>query len=95
MNMDTIWDETYKAARIHVDAHSDLRITTAIHKDNGAISDLDFTSYTTNGRIGACVKLNADQLKKLAAELLAAAQRRRGLDTMLALHQAEQLPEAA
>ena len=95
MNMDTIWDETYKAARIHVDAHSDLRITTAIHGLGRVVSDLEFIAHTTNGRTSVGATLNADQLERLAGELLAAAQRRRALDTMLACHQAAQLPEAA
>ena len=95
MNMDTIWDETYKTTRINIDAHTDLRITTAIHKDSGAVSDLDLSMYTSNGHLSACTRLNADQLERLAAELLAAAQRRRALDTMLACHLASKLPEAA
>ena len=95
MDMNTIWDETYKAASIHVDAHSDLRITTAIHNTGRVVSDLEFVAHTTNGRTTTCAFLNADQLERLAAELLAAAQRRRALDTMLACHQASELPEAA
>lgn len=95
MDLNTIWDETYKATRVHVDAHSELRITTAIHKSESIVCDLEFNARTTNGCSLATVRLTADQLERLAADLLDAAQRRRALDTMMACHLASKLQEAA
>lgn len=92
LNMDTIWNETYKATHFDIGHRTSLHLVTAIHNSGKIVADLEIKVRSEHGTGSACAALSAEQMERIAAALLVAANRRRALDTMLACHLAGEAP---
>lgn len=96
LNLETVWNDTYRDTRI-VDGHANhASVFSAIHSTSGPIMRLDIGSYSNTIDLRAMVNLTPQQAEAMAAELLVAANLKREYDAAWAAHEAaQQLPEAA
>ncbi len=98
LNLDTIWNDTYRETRIVDDIQANMNVFSAIHSTAGPILRLEINTYSEDDTISLkCnVNLTPDQAEAMAAELLIAASKKREYDTAWAAHKAtQQLAEAA
>ncbi len=98
LNLDTIWNDTYRETRIAGGHQTSMNVFSAIHSTAGPILRLEINNYGIDDDISfKCnANLTPDQAEAMAAELLIAAGKKREYDTAWAAHKAyQQLAESA
>lgn len=95
INLETVWDDTYRCTMVARCDVGYVDVLSAIHSTVGPMLRVEIKTFTETMDVKAQANLTPDEAEALAAELLIAAKLKREHDAAWAAHQAEQLPEAA
>ncbi|MGI9142253.1 MAG: hypothetical protein ACR2IJ_03580 [Fluviibacter sp.] len=95
INLETIWNDTYRNREVAGDPTTSLKVFSAIHSTGGPILRIEMATYTNTFDMKCQANLTPEQAESMAAELLLAAKIKREHDIAWANHLAAQLPEAA
>ena len=95
INPETIWNETYRETQVAGHCGASLSVFSALHATSGPILRVKIDTYSAGIKLTVDADLTAEQVEAMVAELLIAANTKRGHDSAWADYKAEEIREAA